>query len=261
MKIWIYYKRFGFYKTLRKSILRLMSASFLAKARYANFQRTIRDEGHDVVFSTIYRKNLWGDEDSKSGWGSTAAKTEEIRKHLPSIIERFGVKMLLDAPCGDFYWMRLVNLPEGTCYIGADIVPDLIRLNIERYASRDRTFIVKNLIQDPLPYADLLINRDCLIHFSFADIAAFFDNYVSSGIPYIMTTTFKNPDKTLVNNDIHTGDYRPIDLFVSPFFFPGDVLYRVDEGIREMCIWSRDQIVTAIGAIDGSRGQKQISKS
>jgi hypothetical protein len=40
-------------------------------------------------------------------------------------MEAHDVKSLLDIPCGDFHWMRRVNL-QGLSYVGADIVRELI---------------------------------------------------------------------------------------------------------------------------------------
>jgi hypothetical protein len=41
---------------------------------------------------------------------------------------------LLDIPCGDFNWMKLLNL--GVDYIGADIVGELIAENRRRFGAK-----------------------------------------------------------------------------------------------------------------------------
>src|SRR4051812_27850000 len=70
----------------------------------------VRARGLDAVFSDIYRNNSWGDAESVSGRGSTLARTEVIRRSLPGLLESVGARSLLDAPCGDFNWMRHVEL-------------------------------------------------------------------------------------------------------------------------------------------------------
>jgi hypothetical protein len=44
------------------------------------------------------------------------------------VLHDLGAQSLLDAGCGDFNWMRTVDLP-GIKYIGVDVVSDLIERN------------------------------------------------------------------------------------------------------------------------------------
>ena len=80
------------------------------------------------VFQKIYREQGWLSSESVSGWGSELRNTEQIIRELPGFLRRFGITSMLDVPCGDFNWMRFVDL-DGIDYIGADIVPDLIAAN------------------------------------------------------------------------------------------------------------------------------------
>ena len=54
---------------------------------------------------------------------------------------------MLDIPCGDFRWMRNVDL-SNTDYMGADIVNDLIQHNVEKYGREHVRFQKLNLIKD-----------------------------------------------------------------------------------------------------------------
>src|SRR5690349_11851139 len=78
-----------------------------------------------ATFSRIYEQNLWGDKESVSGTGSSITATVVVRSELPALLERLGVQSLLDAPCGDFTWMKEVVGGIGR-YTGVDIVPRLI---------------------------------------------------------------------------------------------------------------------------------------
>jgi hypothetical protein len=76
-------------------------------------------------------------------------------------------------------------------------------------------------------------------------------NFINSKIPYLLTTTHINDGK-IRNKDIATGDFRLIDLFAAPYHFPMDVLFRIEDWKmpdpkREMCLWTREQIIYALG--------------
>ncbi len=63
-----------------------------------------------------------------SGIGSDNSQTETVVNELPKIFEKYIIESMLDIPCGDFNWMRKVNL-NGINYVGADIVADLVVAN------------------------------------------------------------------------------------------------------------------------------------
>jgi hypothetical protein len=75
-------------------------------------------------FSKIYQNRIWGG----SGPGSTLAYTKSFRKELECFLGERRIGTLFDAPCGggDMKWMRVVELPPYTKYIGGDIVSALI---------------------------------------------------------------------------------------------------------------------------------------
>lgn len=79
------------------------------------------------LFTLIYKKNLWGEQHSVSGPGSTLDSTKVIRKILPSLIKDLKVNSILDIPCRDFHWMQHVYL-ENIEYIGANIVDKIIQI-------------------------------------------------------------------------------------------------------------------------------------
>jgi hypothetical protein len=170
----------------------------------------------ELTFTKIYRTHRFGGELSASGPGSDMAKTEAIRQALPCLLKEFGIKTILDAPCGDFYWMRDTELNVEK-YIGADIVGDLVRKNQETYGRTGREFRKLNIVKDQLPQADVLLCRDCLVHFSNKDVLAALRNFKASGITYLLTTTFVDHS---LNTDIITGEWRPLNLQRPPFNFP-----------------------------------------
>ncbi len=183
------------------------------------------------VFRTMYAWKIWGGNESRSGGGSGLAQTKQIRKHLPILINALGVSKLLDAPCGDFHWMREVEL-EVDEYIGADIVEEVVADNARKYAHPTRRFVVLDIIKDPLPAADLILCRDCLVHLSFRDATRAIANFKQSESKYLLTTTFAERNH---NQNIQTGEWRPLNLQKTPFNFPEPIRL-----IKEDCTVEHD---------------------
>jgi hypothetical protein len=187
---------------------------------HVNFQAR-RDEFHDLNlserFERIVRTNLWGADSSRSGLGSQLATTGELRDALPAFFHRHGVTSLLDAPCGDFTWLSTIDLPIP--YIGADIVSALVHENERRFGgpASNRRFVHLDLTRDPLPRADIVLCRDCLVHLSFDNVFRALDNIRASGARYLLTTTFLEHER---NEDIEDGDWRMLNLRQAPFNLP-----------------------------------------
>ncbi|MFC4083740.1 class I SAM-dependent methyltransferase [Amycolatopsis samaneae] len=189
----------------------------VAQRNYRQHAETLERMGNQERFTHIYQANLWGSDVSVSGQGSDLEQTRELRAGLPELFARFGVRTLLDLPCGDFGWLSGVELGVER-YIGGDIVAELVDRNTERYGNAgSREFRVLDLTADPLPRADLVLCRDCLVHLSFADIRRAVDNLRRSGSRYLLTTTFGDLG---ANVDIPTGDWRALNLCREPFGFP-----------------------------------------
>jgi hypothetical protein len=139
-----------------------------------------------------------------------------LREVLPRILAEFNIKTMLDAPCGDFNWMREVRLNLEQ-YIGVDIVEELITENNRRYITQGREFFVHNIIEDSLPQVDLIFSRDVLIHLRDREIFRTLENFKRSGSKYLLTTTF--PGR--INEDLEfNGMFRPVDLQSAPFNLP-----------------------------------------
>jgi hypothetical protein len=57
-------------------------------------------------FIDIYHQNIFGGIESRSGNGSTLVQTAVIRDEIPLLFKELNIKSVLDAPCGDFNWMK-----------------------------------------------------------------------------------------------------------------------------------------------------------
>lgn len=173
----------------------------------------------EKVFSDIYKNNNWDSDESVSGLGSTLEHTRVIIDKLPGFLLKHQIKSVLDAPCGDFNWMKHVD-KSGFNYIGGDIVQELVDDNNKRYSTSKIKFIKINIITEQLPDVDLIIVRDCLVHFNNESIKLFFNNLMSSNIRYILTTNFP---LTRNNYDITMGNFRFINLLRNPYNLPKEI--------------------------------------
>jgi hypothetical protein len=210
----------------------------------------LRGKSAQQVFEMIHDENWWLSGESKSGWGSTLEWTTELREDLARLWAELGVTSVLDAPCGDFNWMRRVApVAEGTvAYVGGDIVPALIdRLNATD-ASATRRFIHLDIIRDALPEADMFFCRDCLIHLSHADVTRTLANVARSGFKYAAFTDFP---LVAINPDIMTGSVRPTNLRRAPFNLPEPVKEVQDTGgwqpsRKVLGVWTMEQVRGAV---------------
>jgi SAM-dependent methyltransferase len=175
-------------------------------------------------FTAIYESHFWVDDESRSGGGSNLYATEKIRKAIPDLFLKYGIRSMLDIPCGDFFWFKEIRLDLDS-YIGGDIVVPLIASVAKKYTSPTRSFRVMDLTQDNLPDCDLILVRDCFIHLSFESVFAALRNISRSKIRYLLTTHHAS---VAANVDIETGSYHPLNLYEPPFNFP-PALHLIDD--------------------------------
>jgi hypothetical protein len=206
-------------------------------------------------FERIYSTNLWSDPESRSGVGSTLDSTRVLRTELPNALRQLGARVLLDVPCGDFTWMKQVDL-SGIEYIGGDIVPSIVEKNQRLHVSESRRFVGLDLTRDVLPDADVLLCRDCLVHLSYANIRAVIANIARSKVRYVLMTSFPGRGD---NRDVVDGDWRPLDFQAPPFSFPEPLLTIVEECEEEegsyadksLLAWRVEDLRTGDSIVEG----------
>lgn len=188
-----------------------------------------------AAFQRIHDRNLWGDAESVSGGGSGSVATSAIRRELPGLFSRYGVRSVLDAPCGDFHWIAEV---AGTLdrYVGVDIVPELIKRNATSYGTATVSFICADIAVDPLPGADLVLCRDCFIHLPTRMIRAALRNFRGTGSRYLLLTSDGHAGPY---RDIPIGTFRPVNFTQPPFSFPTPIcsLSEEETGTHQLCLW------------------------
>ena len=212
----------------------------------------------------VFSKIDWSVESKgipRSGPGSTLEHSQQLRDALPALFEKYKVKKFIDAPCGDWHWMQEVNLVKIK-YVGLEIVPELVKLNTEKFGSYRVNFKLADVTSDPLPKGDMIMCRDCLFHLKFWLRWAFLENFVASGTPYLLTTLHDNPHNRIVPEN---GKFRWFNPRLAPFNFPepleliSDIPLDQEEAAadednfrarRYLGLWSRDQVIEAINARD-----------
>lgn len=200
-------------------------------------------------FHAIYATGHWTVGKSGvplSGEGSTLEATAELRRSLPAVLDRLGARTLLDVGCGDFFWMRTLDLPCD--YIGVDVVRPVIEANLRDFGDARRRFLALDAIRDPLPPADVVLCREVLFHLSFAEARALLGNIVAGGCDWVMLTT---DGGTLFNADIVAGGARLLNLEIAPFRL-GRPDHEIDEGTsyrgRRIGVWRADRLAAALVA-------------
>ncbi len=183
----------------------------------------LNDSRCDRVFAAIHASNSWGSSETVSGPGSEQEATRPIRRRLPRLINSLGVRILLDAPCGDMNWISRVDL-DLDHYYGVDVVRTIVEDNRASFGNSLRTFLTLDVRSDPLPSVDLAICRDLLVHLPLADGLRALKNLWQVA-PYVLTTHYPRQFR---NIDCQMGDWRPLNLVKAPFSLTPPILELTD---------------------------------
>jgi SAM-dependent methyltransferase len=174
------------------------------------------------IFTKYFLTNFWQGKESISGPGSDLSSTRQLIKELSILLKKLEVKTFLDAPCGDFNWMKHVDL-SGIKYSGADIVEELINVNKQKYSSDDIDFFNMDITKDSFKKYDLIMVRDTLIHLTNDQVMSVINNVKKSGSRYFLTShhawldDHMFPENERNNVDIKTGQWRRVNLQEQPF--------------------------------------------
>jgi 2-polyprenyl-3-methyl-5-hydroxy-6-metoxy-1,4-benzoquinol methylase len=164
------------------------------------------------VFSKIYKENLWH---GGSGAGSKLENVKEYVEVLQKYIDKPEVKTVLDLGCGDWQFSKFLDL-SSVSYLGVDVVESVIEFNSTSYSASNIKFISRDITTYEVPKADLIICKDVLQHLSNKDVVIILVKIITSSKFSLITNDFK-PENT-ENKDINNGDYRCLDLTLSPFY-------------------------------------------
>jgi SAM-dependent methyltransferase len=160
---------------------------------------------------------------SVNGPGSSLEYTRYMRKALPDLLRKYGITTMLDAPCGDWTWMRTLDLTFLYSYIGMDVERRLIEANrLSTLSLKNVTFVCANLLtRKTFPRVDLILCRDFLAHLPNEYISQMLERFKASKSTYLLASNYPG-----ASNVFHykPEEYpwlgyleRPHDLRLNPF--------------------------------------------
>lgn len=174
----------------------------------------------EALYGWVYENNQWGRSPIGAQYYSDSPPelTEEYRAYVSRFIRKRGVTSIADLGCGDAEIVKGIAVPDGVTYVGLDIHTRLIeydRRNCQRSGWR---FDVADLVEDPLPEADLCLVSTVLYLMSFADAAAVLDKLGVYRWVLVTDGQADIPNYERRNIDKPTGKYTPRDLFGNGFY-------------------------------------------
>jgi hypothetical protein len=175
------------------------------------WERTAQDEYKK--FDSLYYKGGWNGRGS--GPGSNPDKNKEYLWLLHKIIDYTpNIKTIVDIGCGDWQLMKDFNLTKK--YVGVDVSQIVIDKNKSLYTKQNVDFVCSNCVLDELPDGDLCIIKDVLQHLPNKDVHKVL-NKLKKYKYCLMTNDYTDKN----GGDIHIGEWRPINVLLSPFNVDG----------------------------------------
>jgi SAM-dependent methyltransferase len=165
-------------------------------------------------FSRIISSNAWGSKETPCGPGSTLEACAEIIHRLPAWISSYQVKSIVDLGCGDFHWMKEVDL-SGIEYDGYDIVCASVEA-AQQHSSPNIRFHHTDILAIEIPKADLILCKDVLIHLPDQEALALLHSITESGSRLLASTTAPGWPN-LFRGGMQVGEFSPIDIEQAPY--------------------------------------------
>jgi hypothetical protein len=162
-----------------------------------------------------------GQNESRSGLGSTLVYSELFSDNLIRIISKYKIEAIYDCACGDWNWMKRIS-HHFKNYIGNDIVQEICDTNNALFGNDKIKFTAGDMVAQmklyPDKHFDLVVCRHVLEHLP--------TSYVLSALQeirriakYAIITSSKAYDAGRTNAQIDFDGYnsRPINLEKPPF--------------------------------------------
>jgi hypothetical protein len=164
-------------------------------------------------FTRIIRSAAWGAE-TRCGHGSTLEACQAVVKVLPEWFRKFGISTMVDLGCGDWDWMRAVDL-TGIRYDGYEVVQDLV-LGNQKYETDHIHFHHADVLEIEIPKVDLVLCKDVFGHLPTELSMKLLGAIELSGSKYLASTTSVGwPPQNRVY--VRVGGFSPVDLETPPF--------------------------------------------
>lgn len=169
--------------------------------------------------------------------------TRYMLEQLPDLFRKHNITSLFDAGANDAAW-QVQTLAKLIKYSAGDHNPRMVEL--AKAASPELDIVVHDIRKDSLPIVDVLFVRDVAIHLNNRNKRLMIDNWLRSGIPWILMTHINNIQE---NKDFEHHDtdfpFAEINWKLPPWNFPEPIDFVVDmwpDSYRYMALWHKDQI-------------------
>ncbi len=196
------------------------------------------------VFTKIYEKKSWGE------WSGPEVSKDEQGHHpfidyLQDFISTHNISDIIDMGCGYGELLKDLVLPEHTTYLGLDIVDSVIAYNKLHYERSSVTYDTVSDVKDLSKYkGDLLILKDVIQYWSIDKIMYAKDHILPNFKYAIIVNDIYLPSFGPVNSEIKTGDSRPLNLEISPFYMKLKVIKDYNgspTGIKRVYLYENDR--------------------
>lgn len=205
-------------------------------------------------FGRVYRDGLWarcclGPIKCGSGPGATEEESRGARAAVNHVIGQYGIRSVLDVPCGDHGWMRLVDLEEMGVerYLGVDIVQEVVEQDRIHFGSDVKRFVQGDARSEQFGDGDgdggwdLVVCRDMLNHLSPQDGTAALRNLKTQGRWLLATTWTAEVNEPFRGSEV----YCKLNLQSPPYGLEEPVAAFHDPGpdpsiSKTMALWRGD---------------------
>lgn len=158
------------------------------------------------IFTDIYDRKLWGE---GSGGGSSPEASAPYVDAVNRLIAELKPATILDLGCGDGWVASRFKL-GGARYIGVDVVDSVIEGCQQRHVWGE--FRCLDILEDPLPAADLVLCKEVTQHLCDADVERLMGRLlwrisIYGAIVHCSAMGYKW-------GDIKTGEFREVCLYL-----------------------------------------------
>jgi hypothetical protein len=177
-------------------------------------------------FEKIYADDKWT---YGSGPGSLESINKPYIEFLESFIQNNKVDKIIDIGCGDFQFMRRVDMGQAS-YLGFDVATSIVKVNQTKFGNDRLKFCEMPDDFSQIPDCDIFILKDIMIHLDNKYCQKLI-NCIKSKSKYAI---FVNNCTNIIedyNKDINSGDFRPVDVSLAPFNLHSAVVLRYSNEI------------------------------
>jgi SAM-dependent methyltransferase len=156
------------------------------------------------IFDDIYEHDKWN---GGSGPGSNKSNTTEYVSYLNELLSSLNIKSFLDVGCGDWQLAEQVDF-TGIRYKGIDVSEKAIK--IAKSKAPEGTDISNQQINEINESFDFVHIKDVLQHLPLIECDKILGHASKSKYVFVVN------DHCEKNNDIETGQHRPINVLFWP---------------------------------------------